>query len=260
LLKRARGSVDKAIWLSQRADRLLEDNPLHAPLQLRRHEETGIIASRRFEGPSLADRLVATTRRGPLAWQRELEAAVALAGEWLAAYHAQDRRKGSIMEPLRAYVAGCRVEFAALPKSIRAPFERLLAREIVDDLVVTHGDFTPGNILIDHAKVCAIDFGVREWTELSPWWDVVTLDVVLERFFRCDKAFTAFWLRPFFPRLRAAFFEGYGASFHENSEARAICTAARHLSLAGVPAARPAGLALRYRWHLRRMAEALSRA
>jgi hypothetical protein len=253
MLKLAGGSADKAIWLSQRADRLLASSPLHVPLGLRRHGPTGLIISRRFEGESLADLLIAGARSNPLSWGRRLETAVALAGEWLATYHALERRSGSIMEPLRAYVAGCSAEFKALPPLVRSAFERLLAEDIIDDLVVTHSDFTPGNILTDGAKACIIDFGVREWTELSPWWDLATLDVVLERFFRCDKAVTGFWLKPLFPRIRAAFFEAYGASADKVCRSRAICTAARHLSLGGKARAES-----RYRWHIRHITNVLS--
>ncbi len=48
-----------------------------------------------------------------------------------------------------------------------------------DEVVVTHGDYSASNLLWDGRGLAIIDFGISEWTEMSPFWDVATFLVTL---------------------------------------------------------------------------------
>ena len=258
MLKHPEYGAERPVALSQRADAIFAGDAAYFSAQLREHGESGLIVSRIYDGRSLGDRLGASRRSNPFAWPREFQACLTGAARWLARYHSVERRVESVSGPLRTYVGARRAEFAALPAEPRRKLERLLSDDIRDETVVVHGDFSPQNILTDGDTLCVIDFGIREWRRMSPWWDVLTLTAILERHLLFDNGAFGAWLRPSLPRLRKAFLEAYGAAPDERAPAVRACRAVRHFSLMGTVASGSFGRSRRSLWHLRRLSNILA--
>lgn len=160
--------------LTSRLHRLFTDSPhLLVPTPLYYSPKDLAIVTAHMPGTQLQEKLEARARWFPdAASLRELRSDCRGCGEWLRAFQAatRDEREGAVdVAAMRRMVAErlewC-VDSADIPLDeagrgrILAHVDRLAAALRPGDLqaAAVHGDFFPGNILVDGAKVVGLDF------------------------------------------------------------------------------------------------------
>ena len=162
--------------------------------------------------------------------QEALEMACARAGKWLREWHTKTASNEPVAHSFAAYL-----ERRGKILNLVSPEEReriwsLTMRLEVSQTCMSHGDFTPLNVLWSPRKLTVLDFGLSEWERMTPWWDRVSMEIGLVRALR----FTLRGLGTWFPALCAsaigAFRRGYGES-DRDAHAKIACLAVRHLVL-----------------------------
>lgn len=185
-----------------------------------------------------------------------LESACATAGRWLSAWHTKTASTEPVGFAFAAYLESRREFLNLLGPSERERAWALARRLEVAQTCMSHGDFTPLNVLWSPRKLTVLDFGLSEWERMTPWWDRVSMEIGLVRALR----FTLRGLGAWFPALCAgaisAFRRGYGES-DSDAYAKNACLAVRHLVLY----ANDVNKGLRYRrraaWHRAQLHKAL---
>jgi hypothetical protein len=99
-------------------------------------------------------------------------------------------------------------------------------------LVVTPWRLRAGKYPVGRPGVGVIDYGVSEWTEMSPHWDTITFVTMLERFSLFSLRSALFWYRPFLHRLKRGFLQAYGSSIPAGRRSVQACLAVRHFAFA----------------------------
>ncbi|WP_162913360.1 phosphotransferase [Rhodospirillaceae bacterium SYSU D60014] len=259
ILKQAGKRAERQVWLSQRADRLFFDQPFHASPGLAYEPGYDLTIARLYPGRSLEALMAEGGIPDPFRWYRDLSRRLGLAGIWLKHYHRAERRIGSVSGPLMAYLEQRRDQLDHLPALCRQRLLGLVESDLVDDIVVTHSDFSPGNILSDGRTLCVIDFGIKEWTEMSPWWDVVTILTALDRYFLFRRTCPVYWIRPLLSRLKSTFWTAYSSRPPHDQRSFLACAAVRHFSFAGDLSPKALDGSPRSRWHLAQLEQILDK-
>ena len=259
LVKFAREGAEKQVRLAQRANEIFIGYPVHVPSEIQYDPEHDLIVSRAFPGRSLEALMADRGWPNPVRWYGDLSRTLHLAGLWLRRYHQVDRHPGSLSEPLMHYLERRRDKLDRLSPDSRRKLLRLVGGDIIDNVVVTHSDFSPGNILSNGRALCVVDFGIAEWTEMSPWWDVVTLLISLDRYFLFRRLTPLYWVRPLIARLKDRFRAAYEQAPPEDHRPVLACAAVRHFSFAGNWTADALRNDPRARWHAEQLERILDK-
>ena len=205
-----------------------------------------LLLVRRFDGRPLNE---LCTLSNPLRWFGDLARPLQRAGAWLAHYHRATRTEAA-GTPLSDYVRSRADDLARLQPSVRDTLLQRCDAGLQGGYTASHGDFTPWNVLVARDRICVIDFGIKEWVRMSPYWDVVSMTVGLRSQMRFAWRSPGRWFPGLADRLERTFCEAYGLGDHPDV---ALCTAVRHLSfLAG------SGPAAKARWHTAEIERALA--
>lgn len=192
-------------------------------------EEVGLVVSRRFPGSTLEHGLVWRGHQSPFVWYANLRGSLARAGEWLRQFHDATRSPAVPGIPLLEYLENRSEILDRLPLTARQKLIRSVSKPLTGDSVVTHGDFTPANILVDDDNICVIDFGIKEWIEMSPWWDLASMLVYLQRYTRVQRRSPLYWVSRLATSLERTFWHSYG-NVDLLCQDHLTCLAVRHFS------------------------------
>lgn len=173
-------------------------------------EEMDLVVSRKFPGSTLEHGLVWRGRQSPFLWHENLRNSFAHAGEWLRRFHDATRGAAVPGTPLLEYLENRSEALDRLPSTMRQELIRSISEPLTGDSVVTHSDFLPANILVDGGEICVIDFGIKEWIEMSPWWDIATMLVYLQRYVRFQRRSPLYWVPRLASPLERTFRHSYG--------------------------------------------------
>lgn len=250
-VKAGQRKAEREYALSRRANELLGGRTDFVPLRIHFDSSNGLLFIGEVPGGSL-ESLTTTFVSRPLAWYPEMRRAFTAAGTWLRAYHDLGRSRRSVSDPLLAYVARREVQLARLTPASRERVFALIRSVGEAEVTTVHSDFSPGNLIWDGSRLGVIDYGINEWLTMSPWWDVLTFGVIMER----NLALNWRTPMPFLPaarkRLLRAFLSAYGAPA-AHDRAWYACAAVRHLSLMSGVKAGESTINPATAWHLRRL-------
>ena len=140
----------------------------------------------------------------------------------------------------------------ALPSKLQKRFLHSVQNCPDHFLTIVHSDFVPSNIFSDGKIIAVIDFGIAEWTAMSPYWDIAVFTIYLERESQFRMKSSLKWLPFLRTRLLSHFFESYGEVYGANTKVWKVCCASRHFALlsAVVKSNSPDRRLL---WHIRQM-------
>lgn len=223
-----------------------------------------VLLMSRVADPTIAD-LCRISLRAParipyLCDRREqLQAACLKAGRWLRAWHARTTADGLLAPAFDAYLANRADCLALVDDRTRNRIIELAEGLEPGTLCTPHGDFTPPNILWSTRQLTILDFGVSEWSQMSPWWDCVSFEVGLHRALRFSPKGIGSWVPGIVDASVAGFRRGYGEPVAE-APARQACLAIRHLVLYAGDTRRGPAYQRRALWHYREMQRAIGQA
>lgn len=223
-----------------------------------------LLLMKRVADPAIADlcriSLGAPVRIPYLSDRREwLEAACTKAGQWLREWHTRTAANGPVTPAFKAYLANRADCLTLLTDRDRSRISQLVEGTGVSALCIPHGDFTPPNVLWSPQHLTILDFGVAEWSQMSPFWDCASFEIGLHRSLRFSVKGMGSWSPAIVDAAIEAFRNGYGESAAE-SKARLACFAVRHLVLYGGDTRRGHAYRRRALWHRREMQRALDEA
>ena len=247
---------EKETRLQQRAEQLSRGLAHYTLPEVHFDRTLRLVVSKGFSGRSILSLIQHGDLLHPIRSFPEAENAVHAAGSWLKLYH-QERRTGSISQPLLRSLKRRSDSLALLASEFRRRLCMLVGDGFEDEVVVTHGDYSASNLLWDGRGLAIIDFGISEWTEMSPFWDVATFLVTLDRYTLFSPRTTLFWFRPLLTKLKRSFLAGYGRDLPNSERAAQACLAVRHFSSAFTAGPIQAG-DRRARWHLSQLEHILS--
>lgn len=227
--KNAGSRASRQTRISNDADRIFRNKENVFSTESMYVEEMDLVVSRKFSGSTLEHSLVWRGRQSPFLWHANLRKSFAQAGEWLRRFHDATRGPSGSGTPLLEYLENRSETLDSLPSLMRQKLVRLVSEPLTGDFVVTHGDFTPANILFDNDDVCVIDFGIKEWIEMSPWWDLASTLVYLQRYVRFQHRSPLYWVPRFASPLERMFRHSYG-NVDSSCQDYLKCLAIRHFS------------------------------
>lgn len=217
--------------LSRRADELFHDDPSYCCLQPHVDPTGSFIVTRRSTLPVLEHRLFRYAWQNPLAWFRNLDRSVHLAGAWLKRYHAADPSTGPMSPGFLRYLENRESALQKIGAANRTRLVQAVTSATETRLVTTHCDFSLQNILTDGRHIAVVDYGIREWTKMSPYWDVATFILDLESQARFRLKSPLHWLSSLRRRLTSSFLSAYCGPHDSSDPEWLLCAAVRYFSL-----------------------------
>lgn len=216
------------------------------------------VLSEFFAGDPFASRTKFRLDQGPFVWIRNLDEISQRAINWLSDFHAIQSDWGDVSGPLMKYIENRVVVLDALSEDLRTDFIRICSGPIETKCVLSHGDFTPHNILLDDAQLCVVDFGIDEWEMMSPMWDFACFIVGMQRSCLFSWSNPMRWM----PWLFNMIDENACSTFSVNSQdpLLKLCLAIRHFTCLApfdgdkMPTASEVS---RQRWHLKKFRAAI---
>jgi hypothetical protein len=249
IIKQSDLDLSRQAELGIRADELFRDDVRYISLDAKFIPAYNVIISKRSKLSTVTQLIEKNGFPNPVNWYFQMIQVVELAGSWLKAYHAVGQNMGSISEPLLRYIESRKYIFNLFPTTLQKSF--LDTVECCPDHIVSpiHSDFSPENILSNGKKISVIDFGVEEWVEMSPYWDIATFIIAIERdfFFRYKSPLR--WIPILRRHLLEKFSKAYGGDTPRNLAVWRICYAARHFALLSSKADSPITDPIRI-WHI----------
>ena len=243
------------LWI--RAEKLFRDDKTYVPLDVVYLADHDVIISRKSGYPTLAEQIAWNGFPNPFTWYQQTNHIVELAGTWLRRYHGYETRVGSISRPLLKYIEIREKHLEVLPERLGEKLVDMVGNCPDHTVTIVHSDFSPHNILSNGENLSVIDFGINEWTEMSPYWDIATLSIALERIFRFAFRNPLRWMPPLRKQVVSRFTNSYGDVYPDNPYVWHACCATRHFALLG-------GIIdssindPRIAWHMKRLEECLS--
>lgn len=224
-----RESLEKLVTddfeITLKLNRVFQWNPrFQVPTPLFHSPEGRLIVTSHMPGTQLQEKLVARAGWFPdRATLRDLEVNCRSCGEWLSAFQnaTLDQLTGGLdLQRMRAMIAQrlqWLVEAAGIPVGIRerdqilGHFDREVNALEPGDLTVSsiHGDFFPGNVLVDEDRVTGLDFAMCRIG--STWTDPSYFMFQLETL-----AYKPKFRRATIRRLQQAFLYGYNPTLRED--------------------------------------------
>lgn len=218
----------RQVQLGKRADELFRSDTRYLPLNPVFDTKAGMIVMREVRLPSLSSLWMLRHSRDPVTWHRDIINGMTLAGDWLRRFHAYDVKLGSPVPQLRNYLSRHAPMSEALPVELSTKLLRAAENCPDGPLTVIHSDFSGWNILTDGKQLSVIDYGISDWVEMSPFWDVATFLVSFRAFTRQSRLSPTFWVPGLASRFEAAFLDAYGDPDMFDSQIFAVCAAMRH--------------------------------
>ncbi len=258
-VKTGGGKAPREFALCSRANDLMKGQSIYAPIDIYYDEEHDLLFASEFQGVSLEE-LASGFWSHPWAWYGEIRRVASAAGTWLRAYHSLDRTKGNISEALLGYAKRRETALVRLSAPLRGRMMDLIASAGETDVATIHSDFSPGNIIWGENKVGIIDYGINEWLLMSPWWDILTFEILLQRYMQLSKRTPLFLLPAMRTKILADFASAYGDIAGRGGNAFLACAAVRHLSLIRARNGNAGELDSVSRWHLQHLEQILQRA
>lgn len=258
-VKSGGGKASREFALCARANSLLKDRAGFVPVEIYHDEPNDLLFASELPGVSLEE-LASKFWSHPWAWYGEMRKVAAAAGAWLRTYHDLDRRKGSIAEQLLHYAERREAALARLEAPVREGLTALIRSVGETDIATLHSDYSPGNIIWNDGKVGVIDYGINEWLHMSPWWDILTFEVILERNLHLSKRTPLFLLPTLRRGILSEFSSAYGGIPERRGSVFLACAAVRHLSLMRVQAPDAGEMDTITAWHARKIENILSEA
>ncbi|NKB57656.1 MAG: phosphotransferase [Alphaproteobacteria bacterium] len=219
------------------AEKFFENCDFYHPLNTVYVSNRNVIISRKSEYLRFQEQIALNGFPNPISWYKQLNKVANLSGRWLKYYHefgrnSQDNEgRESVSSPLLKYIDARKYILDALPSGLRNRFLESV-RGCPDHFLTTvHSDFAPPNIFSDGEKISVIDFGVAEWTAMSPYWDIATFVIYLTRENQFRMKSPLKWLPFLRARVLSNFFEAYGDVYGADPKVWRICCASRHFAL-----------------------------
>lgn len=243
------------LWI--RAEDLFRDDETYTPLGVVYLADHDVIISKKSEYLTLAEHIASNGFLNPFAWYRQTNRIVELAGAWLRRYHGFETSIGSLSKPLSRYVKQREKYLRLLPKGLGEKLVEAVGNCPDHIVTIVHSDFSPHNILSDGKSLSVIDFGINEWTRMSPYWDIATLSIALERIFLFGLRNPLRWIPPLRNQVVSRFTDSSTDVYPDDPRVWRACCATRHFALWG-------GIVdsntydPRLSWHLKRLEEYLS--
>lgn len=191
-------------------------------------------------------------------WQRRLARACLSAGQWLRRWHGHDNGRGAVGELLAQYLADRRTQLELLPAGERRALEHFVGGLGDGEVCAVHGDFTPWNVLWSASRFTVLDFGIGEWRQMSPAWDLATMKIGLASELLFATRSPARWHNRLVWRQLSAFDAGYGDVRCAPSVVDA-CAAVRHLNLYAADIEGGRAVRKRAAWHRQQIGALLQR-
>ena len=253
IIKETNSNPEHAVRLASRAREIFKhDADVFLP-RLVFDRASGLIISEMFAGASLQDYCRVSYRQNPLKWRSNLETAVARTGKWLATYHATSRRMDNCESySYYDYLSPRRKLLEYLPGDLGRQLESWAKTHIIRTRAIIHGDYSPHNVLIDRRRICVIDFGIEEWTEMSPVWDLATMTTSLEKNLRFSWRSPFRWSQKRIKKIIEVFLKSYGCDIDRNSYGLG-CALCHLVAFGEERQGSPTAI-----WHLRELTRGLS--
>ena len=252
IIKETTSNPEYAVQLANRAREIFKNDANVFLPYLVFDRASGLIIAEMFSGTSLQDRCRLSYRQNPFKWYSSLKTAVVLTGKWLTTYHATSQRMDAYeSNPYYDYLFPRRKLLEYLPNDLSRQVESLAKTHISRNRVIIHGDYSPHNVFFDRRRICVIDFGINEWTAMSPAWDLATMTTSLERNLRFSWRSPLRWSPQRIKKIIEIFLRNYGGDFDRSSYilASVLC------HLVGLGEERQGNLIAD--WHLRELARNL---
>ncbi|HET7306585.1 MAG TPA: phosphotransferase [Gammaproteobacteria bacterium] len=193
-------------------------------------------------------------------WQRTLQQACVQTGRWLREWHESTAEVGPLAPAFETYLSNREDCLSLLEHDDRRRLLALIQSLGSETLCVTHGDFTPQNVLWSPERLTVIDFGVGEWERMTPWWDYIWMERSIVSAMRFAVKSPGWWMPSASRTATQAFSDGYGKSAG-SARARLACLAVHHLVLHGSDTRRNArSYRKRAQWHKRELQRTLALA
>lgn len=229
-LKSANDSLEQQWRLAKNAEEFFYADKTYKPLAVTYIEDCNVLLSEGSEHNTFAQTITQDGFPNPFKWYKSITNTVVLVGRWLSKYHSQKTAYGSIAEPLSRYVNIRSEGLKEFESDLRDSFLRAV-NSCPDDIIApAHSDYSPQNILSDGKTLSVIDFGISEWTHMSPCWDIATIQIALERDFLFRYRNPLRWLPTARKKLIEVFNDAYGPHPQYNPESWAACVATRHFT------------------------------
>ncbi|MEE9355083.1 MAG: hypothetical protein V3U75_05785 [Methylococcaceae bacterium] len=231
IIKQSDEDLSRQAELGVRAEKIFSDDLRYISLGVKFIPDYNVILSKRSELPTVSQLIEKNGFPNPVNWYSQTIQVVELAGNWLKAYHAVGQSVGSISEPLLRYVESREYIFKLFPTALKKLF--LESVDSCPDHIISpiHCDFSPGNIFSNGMELSVIDFGVEEWVEMSPYWDIVTFIIAIERDFSFRYKSPLKWIPILRRHLLDKFSQAYGGDTQGNLVVWRVCYAVRHFVL-----------------------------
>ncbi len=228
LLKTGGDGANKNLALNDIARVACADSQRFFQPRMTSIEPSGSILVEYFSGVSLSERLRYRVPHNPLEWRRKMLLSAALAGEWLQRFHRISNEQRDVAPQLTTYVTNRTERLVLLSKELQADLLRIVRTEFLTKCSVSHGDFTPQNILVDDTSLCVIDFGVREWDVMIPEWDLASLMIGMRRASMFSPFEAVRWLPFLMNACGNSFLKSYGGELRDREYQVAL--ALRHFT------------------------------
>lgn len=192
-------------------------------------------------------------------WRDSIYEACFTAGRWLNYWHSIDKSSGRIDLLLKEYIRNRQELLVSIDKNTESRLNRMISQTGTGRVNAIHGDFTPFNVMWSGQRLTVFDFGISEWSVMSPWWDAICMDIGVRR----ELEFSFLSLGKLNPKIIDGaveqFWSGY-SNTEKNSVARHVCIALRHLVLYKADIVRGRKFYKRAKWHYNGFANALDSA
>ncbi len=257
IIKQSDKDLSRQAELGIRAEEIFSDDLRYISLDVKFIPNQNVVLSKRSKLSTFTQLIEKNGFPNPVKWYFQLIQVVKLAGNWLKAYHAVGQSVDSVSEPLLRYIESREYIFNLFPAALQKSF--LDAVESCPDHIVSpiHCDFSPENILSNGKKLSVIDFGVEEWLEMSPYWDIATFIIAIERDFLFRYKSPLKWIPVLRRHLLNNFYKTYGGDTQGNLVVWRICYVVRHFALLSSKVDSPVSDRIRI-WHIAEIEKVLS--
>ncbi len=206
--------------------------------------------------PTLARLCQYSFDESPRQWAMRLRQAAFDAGRWLRDWHSATAITAPAAPALTGYFKNREAPLKLLKPDQKDKFESLIDSLGKEPSCVAHADYTPLNVMWSPGRIAVIDFGLPEFSRVTPCWDYVSMQLGLISMLRYAPKSPGWWIPGIASMAVNAFRAGYGDVAGSVGALRA-CLAIRHLVHYAADRRNGPRYWRRARWHRQALARAI---